>query len=707
MPPSIQELESALIKADKAGDVQGARQLAAAIRSLQNPRNLDYERLKMEKEYNPTNDMGALSRAAAGAGKSIADTGLGIKQLTGLASQEEVDAQKQLNAPLDYTPGGKVGNMVGSAAQALLPAAGLGGAGLMLRAPAVAEIGGAMLRAPTTLPGLLATGAQGAGMGFIQPTATGESRLTNTALGGAAGATIPALGMLGKGSKALVEPTYQGGRDLILGRALNDAVGQGKSAAVANMKNGGILVPGSEPTAAELANSGGIAAMQRAAAAVDPEAYAARGQAQNQARVAALDSIIGPPGRLETAIKDRSDATKGLRDQALKNANYGTTKTNELTGLLGEKQNAVVSALQDKGRFQAMEAEQTVLGSGPRLTSRVNSNTERAAEARAAAADAAKVETQRKAERDFVGRQLESLKQAGYSPLSSKSITDSLTSVLNKPGNKASDVVQKTVGDVREKLVSLADKNGNLKAEDLYTVRKELGDTISKYAKENQNWDKRFTAGLTKDIQSGIDDAITKAGGGDLWKQYLTKYQEMSRPVNKIEIVKELKDKSVRPLDGILMPNQYARALSDETAQLATGFDKATLVNSLDPSTLKLLQSVKADLARSESAKNLGRGPGSDTVQKLAATNLMQRAGLPTGLMNLPGVGRFGSFAYKEADEVLKKELSEALLDPKKAALLMEKATPGQKQVLLGNILRMGGGPLTLGAALSLSDASK
>ena len=689
------------------------RKQRAALQALRNPRELDFERLKLEKEYNPTNDMGAVKRSLAAAGKAVSDTWLGAKQRTGFASQDEVDESKRLDAPLMYTPGGKVGNMSGNAALTVLPGTSLSAAGAVAKSPGMVQAGRLFTTAPANVPGLISNAGLGAVQGLLQPTATGESTVTNTLLGAGAGATIPAMGMTGKGAAAAFEPLFESGRDKILGRVLNNAAGTGAPQAKANLHAGGILVPGSEPTAAEVANSGGIAAVQRAASAVDPESYAARGQAQNQARVAALDNIIGPPGRMETAVKDRAEQTKVLRDQALKNADYGTTKTQQLEGLFSQKNDAAISALQDKGKFQTFAAQQGALADNftpvpgmPRVSGRYSANAERVPEGLLAAGEASQIETQRKAERDFVGYQLESLKQSGYSPLSSKGITDSLSAVLSKPGNNASDVVQKTVGEVREKLASLADKSGNLKAADLYTVRKELGDVISKYAKENQNWDKRFTAGLTKDIQSGIDEAITKAGGGDLWKQYLTKYQELSKPVNKIEVVKEIKDKSTRPLDGLLMPNQYARSLSDETAQAATGFDKATLANTLDPQTLDTLMAVRKDLARSEQAKNLGRGPGSDTVQKLAATNLMERSGMPW-MINFPGMGRMGSWAYKEADDKMKAELAEALLNPQQAALLMDKATPSQREKILSGILRIGGGPLTLGAALTYSGASK
>lgn len=711
----IKQLERALINADKAGDVDAARRLAAAIRELRNPNTLDYDKLQMAADYAPTVGMSGIEKFAAGGGKAIVDTGRGLGQLTGLVGQESIDESKRLDQSLMNTGAGFAGNIAGNVGMAVLPGAGLAGLGVK-GAPAAlkgaSEVGKILLQSPANLRGVATAGSVGAGQGFIQPVASDESRLRNTVMGLGGGAAIPAAGAIAKGGKAVVEPLYQGGRDKILARALTDATGPNASSVANNMANAKVLVPGSMPTAAEVANSGGIAALQRAASAVDPEAYANRAMQQNQARVGVLDDIIGPSGRLESAIKKRADETAPLRESALENANYGTAKTNELTGRIGQKQNAIVSALQDRGKFQTMAAEQQVRADNfapvegmPRISGRYSANAERVPEAAMAAKDAAKIETQRRAEKDFLERQLNSLRESGYSPLNTDGLISSITAISAKPGMRASDVVTKTVGEVKDKIASLADKNGNIDANDLYTIRKEIGNTVSKFAKENQNWDKRLAAGVEQGIQKQIDEAISKAGAGDLWKQYLTKYGELSKPITQIKIAQEIADKSVRPLDQQMLPNMYARSFSDETAQGVTGMENATLQNSLDPQVLSRLTAVKDDLARSEMAKNLGRGAGSDTVQKLAMTNLMQRSGLPAAAVNLPGIGRLGNWAYDSADQKMREELAAALLDPKATSMLMKKNIPNQTQKMLADALRMSAVPALTGTAVSNSSS--
>src|SRR5688572_19915813 len=86
-------------------------------------------RIKLQIENDPitkgaknfNEDSGFFSNALAGAGKALSDTGLGIRQLTGFASQEEVDERSRLDRPLMSTAGGITGNIGTQIGMALLP----------------------------------------------------------------------------------------------------------------------------------------------------------------------------------------------------------------------------------------------------------------------------------------------------------------------------------------------------------------------------------------------------------------------------------------------------------------------------------------------------------------------------------------------------------------------------------------------------------
>jgi hypothetical protein len=112
----------------------------------------------------PTSGMSGTDRFLAGAGKSFTDLARGAKQLLGSNNQAEIDESRKLDAPLMKTGAGIAGNI---------------GAGIATALPTFAIPG------VNTLTGAAAAGAL---TGALQPVATGESRGTNTMLGGALGA---------------------------------------------------------------------------------------------------------------------------------------------------------------------------------------------------------------------------------------------------------------------------------------------------------------------------------------------------------------------------------------------------------------------------------------------------------------------------------------------------------------------------------------
>ena len=130
-------------------------------------------------------------------------------------------------------------------------------------------------------------------------------------------------------------------------------------------------------------------------------------------------------------------------------------------------------------------------------------------------------------------------KQVG---VSTQKLIRQMRGVSSQPGIRASDVVRKTFADTKDKIKAFT-KDGFIDAEDLYTIRKELGNTIRKNAVETANWDKRLTAGLERDLQRNIDDAIESAGGTG-WKDYLAEFASRSRG---IETAKEGAKMAYRP----------------------------------------------------------------------------------------------------------------------------------------------------------------
>ena len=165
---SADEIIRAIRAADAAGDSASVRKLGDYLKTMQAP--------AAPAAPDPTEGMSGTQKFLAGTGKAFADVARGVGQIArsalpdaagdalGLPTQADIDEAKRLDAPLMRTGAGMAGNVTGNIAAAV-PTMFIPGA--------------------ATLPGAAAVGA---GMGFLQPTATDESRLQNTALGGAAGA---------------------------------------------------------------------------------------------------------------------------------------------------------------------------------------------------------------------------------------------------------------------------------------------------------------------------------------------------------------------------------------------------------------------------------------------------------------------------------------------------------------------------------------
>lgn len=180
-------------------------------------------------------------------------------------------------------------------------------------------------------------------------------------------------------------------------------------------------------------------------------------------------------------------------------------------------------------------------------------------------------------------------------------------------------------------------------------------------------------------------------------------FADLSRPINAMEVGQAIQARATNPASGNITPSAFARALTDDAARTATGQANTTLDRVFMPAQLQQLNAISDDLGRAQFAQTAGRGVGSDTVQKLAYSNMLNQAGVPTFLRNFaPGqaVGNVlaqGSQAlYSRANQRLSEQLALALLDPRQAATLMERANPAARN-RLAEALRLIATPATLG----------
>lgn len=236
----------------------------------------------------------------AGAGKATYDLGRGAGQWTGLVSRQDVADARARDAALMKTKAGFAGDLTGTVAD-LVPAAFIPGAG---------TLGGAA--------------AIGAGLGLMRPSTSTKETLVNTGLGAATG---PAGVLIGRGvgaayqgAKAALEPLFRGGQERIAARTLQSFAGgpQAAQQAATNLTQPAQILPGVQPTTAELANNSGLAQLERTLRN-NPEintAMTERSQANRAAMTGAINQIAGTDADMAAAQAARSSTAQPLYEAA-------------------------------------------------------------------------------------------------------------------------------------------------------------------------------------------------------------------------------------------------------------------------------------------------------------------------------------------------------------------------------------------------------
>jgi len=351
---TIEQLEDGLRKAHAAGNADHARRFADEIRRMRaeapaadpfrhpdgrlTEQGWENERAQLRRDQQQEiDDQGFWQNFVAGYGRALPVMWSGIKQagteaaarsvrnsvLTAntlgaetvgaalarhagvplqdsLASQQrEIDSERAATADLMDTGGGLLGNITGN----VVPMAVAGLAGTATKAPAVSQ---ALL--PNTMAGNV---AQGVSMGFLQPTATGESRAANATLGGAAGGAAHGLTQA-PGLLAKVLPGVRRGAQETKAAAVLDGFASDAGAVRAALGANQSLLPGSLPTTAEATGDVGLAQLQRVLQGNNAGGFNAgvtlRQEANNAARVGAVrDAFGGAEDAGAEAIREARD----------------------------------------------------------------------------------------------------------------------------------------------------------------------------------------------------------------------------------------------------------------------------------------------------------------------------------------------------------------------------------------------------------------
>jgi hypothetical protein len=152
------------------------------------------------------------------------------------------------------------------------------------------------------------------------------------------------------------------------------------------------------------------------------------------------------------------------------------------------------------------------------------------------------------------------------------------------------------------------------------------------------------------------------------YKQARETFARLSKPVNQLEEISKLADKSVSPKENTIYTDRFFKEL-----------DKLKKENVLSKQQIARLETIGQDLKSKSFAENAGRGVGSNTMQNLAYANMANQVGIPNMLRNMPGgqiVGgiakRAGDVVYGKANKEIANQMAETFLSPQRAAELMQ-----------------------------------
>jgi hypothetical protein len=223
----------------------------------------------------PTEGLNEGEKFRTGMGKAFTDLARGAGQWLGMVDRKDVAESRKLDAPLMRTGAGTAGNIAGHVIP-LLATAAIPGANTYTGAAAI-----------------------GAATGALQPsTSTGET-VQNVALGGTiAPATIAAVrgaqALYGVG-KGLVEPLTASGQERIAADVFRRSATD-PTKAVQNAQAARQLVPGSQPTLAQVAQDPGLAQLERTILN-NPEYAPALQQRLAEQKLARLNAVKDVAGR--------------------------------------------------------------------------------------------------------------------------------------------------------------------------------------------------------------------------------------------------------------------------------------------------------------------------------------------------------------------------------------------------------------------------
>lgn len=278
--------------------------------------------------------------------------------------------------------------------------------------------------------------------------------------------------------------------------------------------------------------------------------------------------------------------------------------------------------------------------------------------------------------RDLITTELRDNAFVTSQPVPIKSVEDTIDSILKSPAGARQVIEDLFTGPkgLQARIQKVA-QDGNADPKFLYEIRKDVNDIINGKAKGDLAINARGQAmsELIK-LRKSMDEVIEAGAPG--FRDYLTTYGKMSKPVNQIEMLRDIKASVATgtedPVTGFrgIAPTKFRKIVDDSEGELQKILSKTQY---------NVLRSISNDIDASMIIDKV-KPSGSDTFKNFSMANIIG------GLMNRPAnysqsptvanaIVKPLNWLYSGPDEQVKALVIDAMLDPKLAADLMKKAT--------------------------------
>lgn len=586
--PTIQQLETALRNADKAGDEAAARTLAAEIRRMraQAPAAKDAPKQK------PVGRLGAFGAGFAEALPRVIATGIELLDKAGrvigvidedtprasLTPAQKAAYDRQFAAARQSRPNYFTAGQITGEIAATTPVIGAAGRGMAAAGGQLARVapraGGVVQRVGQAVQtggvGAGRTAAQTARMGKLARAGQLAERAAGGAIAGGAGAAMTgqdaeAGALFGAGLPVVASVLRRiGGKvgditklpRLKAAQIIREALGENEDAARAAFA---ALAPDDQRLARQVLVDAGVEPDTFMGVAADVERLRpaeVRGvlEEQAQTRAARLAQAAGGGtaterrAAAELGRRGVSEATGPAREAALSRANVAGAVVPQVEQLAAAAR-ARADELTASGFVPRMRGLET--RSREQLDA-VFQNPEFFTQSRPVVRAGEVAESAGQRADDAIAEQL-GLRQAardmedvvadlaaeGMQPLQVAPIVQQLRSMAAQPGTRADKLQRTTLVRLANELEGLADPNGVIDARDLYQIRKtgvnDIVDRLLGSRAQPASGTKERTASLLTAIRPMIDDAIEGAGG-EGWRDYLTRTRQGFEAVNRQEL---------------------------------------------------------------------------------------------------------------------------------------------------------------------------